>query len=122
MLKNTRLKKKNIIGHSDIAPLRKIDPGEKFPWKKLASSKIGVWHQCKPYLLKKLRKVKISKKQNKIKFVKYLQKIGYCSEKNNKFHFAQTSKAFQRHYRKDLINGVLDQECFIIAQNLAKNL
>ena len=122
LAKKYKVKKKNIIGHSDIAPLRKIDPGEKFPWKKLASSKIGVWHQCKPYLLKKLRKVKISKKQNKIKFVKYLQKIGYCSEKNNKFHFAQTSKAFQRHYRKDLINGVLDQECFIIAQNLAKNL
>ena len=77
------------------------------------------------YDIKKLESkigIKISKKQNKIKFVKYLQKIGYCSEKNNKFHFAQTLKAFQRHYRKDLINGVLDQECFIIAQNLAKNL
>ena len=32
----------NIVGHSDIAPLRKKDPGEKFPWKELASSKIGI--------------------------------------------------------------------------------
>ena len=31
----------NIVGHSDIAPLRKKDPGEKFPWKELANSKIG---------------------------------------------------------------------------------
>ena len=32
----------NIVGHSDIAPLRKKDPGEKFPWKELANSKIGI--------------------------------------------------------------------------------
>ena len=38
------IKKKNIIGHSDIAPLRKIDPGEKFPWKQLAKKNIGIWH------------------------------------------------------------------------------
>ncbi|MDC3088094.1 N-acetylmuramoyl-L-alanine amidase, partial [Candidatus Pelagibacter sp.] len=30
-----KIKKKNILGHSDIAPLRKKDPGERFPWKKL---------------------------------------------------------------------------------------
>ena len=33
MIKKYKIKKKNILGHSDIAPLRKIDPGEKFPWK-----------------------------------------------------------------------------------------
>ena len=42
--KKYNINKKNVLGHSDIAPLRKIDPGEKFPWKLLAKKKISVWH------------------------------------------------------------------------------
>ena len=34
----------NILGHSDIAPERKKDPGEKFPWKDLAKLKLSFWH------------------------------------------------------------------------------
>ena len=45
----------NIVGHSDIAPLRKKDPGEKFPWKELANSRIGIWHKLKTKELKKNR-------------------------------------------------------------------
>ena len=44
LIKKYKINKKNILGHSDIAPLRKIDPGEKFPWKKLFKNKIGIWH------------------------------------------------------------------------------
>ena len=40
LIKKYKIKKENIVGHSDIAPLRKIDPGEKFPWKKLAKKKL----------------------------------------------------------------------------------
>ena len=36
-----KINKKNILGHSDIAPERKKDPGEKFPWKYLSKKKIG---------------------------------------------------------------------------------
>ena len=39
LIKRYKIKKKNIIGHSDISPLRKIDPGEKFPWEHLAKKK-----------------------------------------------------------------------------------
>ena len=48
-----KIKKKNIVGHSDIAPLRKKDPGEKFPWKYLSKKKIGIWHDCKSAFLTK---------------------------------------------------------------------
>ena len=42
-----RIKNKLILGHSDIAPLRKIDPGEKFPWHYLSSKKIGFYPAIK---------------------------------------------------------------------------
>ena len=122
LVKKYNIKKVNVVGHSDIAPFRKIDPGEKFPWKQLANNRIGIWHGYKPGLLKKLRKIKVLQKQDKVKFKKNLIKIGYCLPTNNKFLFMKTLKAFQMHYRKDLINGILDMECLAIAQNLSKKL
>ena len=43
--KKYRIKKENFLGHSDIAPLRKVDPGEKFPWKRLSNYNLGKWYQ-----------------------------------------------------------------------------
>jgi len=120
--KKYKIKGKNIVGHSDVAPLRKIDPGEKFPWKKLSNNKLGIWHNYKASFLRKYRKVKISKEKDKIKFNKNLKKIGYCVSINRKLFLSKTIKAFQRHYRQELINGRLDKECLIIADNLVKNL
>ena len=122
LIKKYKIKKKNIIGHSDIAPLRKIDPGEKFPWKQLAKKNIGIWHDCRPSLLRKFRRIKLFTRQDKVKFVKNLNNIGYCVSVKKKSFFIKTVKAFQRHYRKELVNGLLDKECLIIAENLSKNL
>ena len=122
LIKRYKIKKRNVVGHSDVAPLRKIDPGEKFPWKQLAKKNIGIWHGCKPDLLRKLRRIKVLTKQDKIQFVKNLNNIGYCVPIKKKYFFTKILKAFQRHYRKELINGHLDKECLIIAQNLSKNL
>ncbi len=122
LIKKYKIKKKNILGHSDIAPTRKVDPGEKFPWKNFAKKNIGIWHQCKPGLLKKLRKAKIIKKEDKINFVRNLKKIGYCISPNKSSLLKKTIRAFQMRFRKELINGVVDEECLIIAQNIAKNL
>ena len=122
LIKRYKIKKRNVVGHSDVAPLRKIDPGEKFPWQQLAKKNIGIWHSCKPSQLKKFRKIKIFTKQDKVKFVKNLKNIGYCFSIRKKSFFVKTVKAFQRRYRKELIDGHLDKECLIIVQNLSKKI
>ena len=122
IVKKYKIKKKNILGHSDVAPMRKIDPGEKFPWTELASKKIGIWHKCNPSLLKKLRMVKVTKKQDQKKFIKNLIKIGYCLPFKKKSSFIKTLKAFQMRFRRELVNGFLDKECQIIAKNLSNSL
>jgi N-acetylmuramoyl-L-alanine amidase len=122
IIKKYKIKKKYIVGHSDIAPLRKIDPGEKFPWKFLASNGVGIWHDFKPEFLKKYRKIKVTNKKDKIKFLKKLEKIGYCISSKKNFSLIKITKAFQRRFRKDLINGEIDEECLLIATNLSKKL
>jgi len=122
LIKRYGIKKKNVIGHSDIAPLRKIDPGEKFPWFYLSKKNIGIWHNCRKIFLKKLRRKRVYKKNEKKIFVKNLKKIGYCFSSNKKLIFSKNLKAFQRHFRQELIDGVLDKECMFIAQNLTKKI
>ena len=121
LIKKYKIKKQNILGHSDIAPLRKIDPGEKFPWKELADKKIGIWHNCRTGILKKFRKVRVSPKF-KSEFIYSLKKIGYCLNNKKKSNSLKIIKAFQRHYRKELINGIIDKECLIIAKNISKKI
>jgi N-acetylmuramoyl-L-alanine amidase len=113
------IKKKNILGHSDIAPERKQDPGEKFPWKFLAKNKIGYWHNLSQNYLSKKRKVKI-KEIDKKKFFQNLYQLGYLkisSDTKNKFN-KLIIKAFQRRFRQELINGIVDKECLKISYSL----
>ena len=124
IVKKYTIKKKYIIGHSDIAPLRKKDPGEKFPWSLLAKKNIGIWHNIKSKIRKNYRKKTIYDKKEKIYFIKNLKKIGYCQPliTNNKNLYIKNLKAFQRHFRGELVNGILDKECVLIAEKLAKSL
>ena len=71
--KKYKIKKENFLGHSDIAPLRKEDPGEKFPWKKLSKFKLGVWYEN----IKKNSDKRKNGKLNKTFFFKNLHEIGY---------------------------------------------
>ena len=121
IIKKYKIKSRNIVGHSDVAPLRKIDPGEKFPWKMLADKKIGLWHNLSLKKLLETRKIKVSK-NDKLKFIYNIIKIGYCAHYKKKSNLSKIIKSFQRHYRKELINGVIDKECFIISENISKNL
>ena len=121
MVKKYKIKSQNILGHSDIAPERKKDPGEKFPWKYLASKKIGLWHTLSNKLLKKNRQIQVSSKDKK-NFFKNIYQIGYSrsSLKNsNEIYINKlTVKAFQRRFRQELVNGIIDKECVIISKNL----
>jgi len=123
LLKKYKINPKNILGHSDIAPDRKKDPGEKFPWKYLAKNKIGFWHSLSRNILKKNRQVKVNDKDKKL-FFKNLYKIGYSKNfsknLNKNYQLQSIIKAFQRRFRQELISGQIDKECLIISNNLAK--
>ena len=116
LMKKYNIQSSNILGHSDIAPFRKKDPGEKFPWKYLAKFGIGKWHSLSNKILKKNRMKKININEEKI-FLKNLFKIGYSKKILNKKTLVS---AFQRRFRQELINGKIDQESLLISQNLAK--
>ena len=119
LAKKYNLKKAHYLGHSDISPDRRKDPGEKFPWEFLSKSHIGLWHSLDKKLLKNHR-LKDINKSNKIFFMKYLSKIGYFFKKNNVNSISFAIKAFQRRFRPQLINGKIDLECLEIAKNLIK--
>jgi len=119
IIKKYKVKKINILGHSDIAYNRKKDPGEKFPWKLLSRYKIGIWHNLKKNELIKLRRIKLIKSEDK-KFLKKLSKIGYFVEKKSILKRKNLIIAFQRRFRPELINGKSDKECLIIANKLSK--
>ena len=119
LIKKYKIKSSNILGHSDIAFDRKKDPGEKFPWKYLASKKIGIWHKIEEIKLKKFRKKKISNNEMTM-FIKYLNKIGYFTKNLTNTKKLKLIKSFQRRFRQNLINGKIDRECLIIAEKLSK--
>ena len=120
LIKKYKIRIDNILGHSDIAPERKKDPGEKFPWDYLSKHKIGIWHKINESLLKKLRNKKISKKQE-TEFFNYLSKIGYFKNTKDILKKNMLIKNFQRHFRQCLINTKIDLECLIIAKNLSRS-
>ena len=119
LTKRYRVNCKNILGHSDIAPNRKKDPGEKFPWKELAKVKLAHWHQLNEKELIKYRLKKINFLEEK-KFFINLHKIGYIKvqSKSSIYKKRLLIKAFQRRFRQGLVNGISDQECLILSKNL----
>ena len=122
LIKKYKIKSNFILGHSDIAPDRKKDPGEKFPWMDLSKNKISYWHSVKSKKLLDNRNRKVSNLEKDI-FIKNIYKIGY--PQNSSFNKIKYMKiltiAFQRRFRQKLINGIIDQECLVISKNLIKN-
>ena len=123
LIKKYKIKSNFILGHSDIAPDRKKDPGENFPWKYLSKKNIGYWHELNDVKILKKRNQKVSKLE-KEKFLNNLYKIGYPKIifSNQSKYFRLLTIAFQRRYRQKLVNGLIDQECYFISKNLLKKL
>ena len=121
LIKKYKINKRNILGHSDIAPDRKKDPGEKFPWKYLAKKNISIWHNLDKQKLRKLRKKKCNELMKK-SFLNNLFSIGYVKKGKNNVkknrYLIFVIKAFQRRFRPELINGKIDQECLLIINKL----
>ena len=121
LIKKYKIKTENILGHSDIAPNRKKDPGEKFPWKLLSKKKIGLWHSINPKKLINKRKKKTNHLDKKY-FIQNLYNIGYPKNiDSGKDKYSKIlTKAFQRRFRQELVDGIIDQECLIISKNVIK--
>ena len=115
-MKKYKINKKNILGHSHIAPLRKKDPGEKFPWNFLSSKGAAIW-----YPKFKLKKKEIKSKAKRRIFFKNIHKFGYRF-----FNLSQKSKrdrkiiiAFQRRFLPKEVNGKITDKTLKISQLLA---
>ncbi|HEX3971753.1 MAG TPA: N-acetylmuramoyl-L-alanine amidase [Stellaceae bacterium] len=95
---------RHVIGHSDVAPLRKQDPGELFDWQRLARAGIGFWPDFggdTPSAVLDLRKSQAQ-----------LAHIGYSCPDSGAQDANTTAAilAFQRHFRPERCDGVLDTE------------
>ena len=115
LMKKYNIQKKNVLGHSDIAPLRKLDPGEKFPWSLLSSKGAAIW-----YPKFKIKKYNISSKIKRKIFFKNIYKIGYRffnlskHSKNDRI----IVKAFQRRFIPKEVNGKITDKTLKISQLL----
>ena len=107
----------NILGHSDIAPLRKKDPGELFPWDKMSKKGLALRLQKTPIYTSK-----IDRKRSRKFFFRNLYKIGYRyfnkNKKSKKDKFI--IKAFQRRFLPKNLTGKIDQKTYKISHFLAK--
>ena len=103
-----------ILGHSDIAPSRKRDPGELFDWRRLASVGIGLWPNKKYETFTDKEPLgpgtsgkAVSHAQEKLAY------FGYHIEKTGHYDLGtqEVVTAFQRHFRPERVDGLFDSLC-----------
>ena len=111
---------RRILGHSDVAPHRKADPGEKFGWKDLARAGIGHWVSPAPLSLDDRRDIG-EVPETVLHVQKLLADYGYGCPVNGEFceHTASVIKAFQRHFRPALVDGKIDRSTIDTLERLA---
>ena len=114
--KKYSISKSNILGHSDIAPLRKRDPGENFPWKKFYKQNLINISLKKKDKLQYLTNLEI-----RHLFFKNIFKIGYRYFLKNKASKRDKLivQAFQRKFLQKSVTGKIDQKTLKISHYLA---
>jgi N-acetylmuramoyl-L-alanine amidase len=99
----------HVLGHSDVAPARKTDPGELFPWQRFAENGIGLWPSPLPHG---------GRGQGEGDFAANLARFGYGVPPAVDVPLESVIAAFQRHFRPSCIDGVVDGECATILESL----
>jgi len=99
-----------VLGHSDVAPSRKKDPGEKFPWHSLANSGVGHWVQPAPISRGELLQLGAIS-DDVLNMQTALARYGYAIPVTGKYDRVtmEVVTAFQRHFRPAKIDGVCDR-------------
>ncbi|PWE44208.1 N-acetylmuramoyl-L-alanine amidase [Pseudomonas prosekii] len=101
---------RHIIGHSDIAPLRKLDPGPLFPWKRLAAAGLGVWPNEQAVAA---RQAQYTEHLPTVGwFQEQLARLGYATPQTGELDVAtrHVIAAFQMHYRPSRFDGTPDAQ------------
>ena len=109
-----------ILGHSDVAPSRKQDPGERFPWGLLSESGIGHWVRAAPLNLDG-GTLKLGDHGEPVsRLQRTLRNYGYGIEETGSFDDATRDvvTAFQRHFRPARIDGVADPSTLLTLRAL----
>ncbi len=108
----------HVLAHSDVAPGRKIDPGERFDWALLHREGIGHWVPPAPPDPVLLEAAELPV------FQRLLKTYGYAVEETGEWDEAtrKVTDAFQRHFRPALVNGVPDRSALRTAERLASGL
>lgn len=98
-----------VVAHSDVAPLRKRDPGERFPWQLLAESGIGLWVEPAP-ITDWLVMVPGDEGDAVLALQRALAEYGYGVPQNGQYEdvTAEVVRAFQRHFRPAQVDGMTD--------------
>jgi N-acetylmuramoyl-L-alanine amidase len=103
------IRRERVLAHSDIAPTRKKDPGEKFPWHRLADAGVGLWIEPSP--IDGGRTFSANDKGPEVeKLQKQLARFGYDLKITGRYDDDTRSvvTAFQRHFRTERVDGLAD--------------
>ncbi len=109
----------NVVGHSDIAPGRKSDPGAAFPWEELYNAGVGVWYddETKHKYVKEF----LCHLPPKNEIISQLKRYGYdTSGAENEAGYSQLIRALQLHFRPCNYSGKLDTETAAIIYALVE--